>query len=171
VLSSLWRSLQQNKEPWSFQDPAVAIIVYLWQRTDSNHSTQSALRSDSESFLCNGRIMKTAFQETQLPLRHTARKIRHNLLHNARVVRGLVSYTLQSSSHTRGRAVKTVVRASSQSQSHIATDGRSVSQYDLVSSPICDFWSEIFFQSYCLVFLGHPLWREVRSVICQSLSL
>jgi hypothetical protein len=97
VLSSLWRSLQQNKETWSFQDPAVVIIVYLWQRTDSSHSKQSALHWEAEPFSCSSRIMKTAFQETQLPLWHTARKIRHNLLHNARVIRGLASYTLQSS--------------------------------------------------------------------------
>jgi hypothetical protein len=28
-----------------------------------------------------------------------------------------------------------------------------------------------FPQSYCLVFLGRPLWREVGSVMCQSLSM
>jgi hypothetical protein len=59
----------------------------------------------------------------------------------------------------------------SKSKSHCGW--RSASQYVLVSSPIWDFWPEIFFflQSYCLVFLGRPLWREVGSVICQSLSL
>jgi hypothetical protein len=28
-----------------------------------------------------------------------------------------------------------------------------------------------FFQSYCLVFWGRPLWREIGSVMCKSLSL
>jgi hypothetical protein len=55
----------------------------------------------------------------------------------------------------------------------------------LVSSPIWDFWPEIFFflfflsfffffflkKSYCPVIWGRPLWREVGPVIYQSLSI
>jgi hypothetical protein len=42
----------------------------------------------------------------------------------------------------------------------------------LVSSPIWDFWTEIFsFKVIVLSYLGRPLWREFGSVICQSLSL
>jgi hypothetical protein len=64
----------------------------------------------------------------------------------------------------------TKVPCISKSKSHY--DWRSVSQYVLVSSPIWDIWPEIPPPpSYCLVFLGRPLWREVGSVICQSLSL
>jgi hypothetical protein len=33
------------------------------------------------------------------------------------------------------------------------------------------FFFFFFFESYCLVIWGRPLWREVRSVICQSLSI
>jgi hypothetical protein len=64
-----------------------------------------------------------------------------------------------------------------QSESELLYNWQSVSQYVLVSSPIWDFWPEIFFfwggggGSYCLVIWGRPLWREVGSVICQSLSL
>jgi hypothetical protein len=37
---------------------------------------------------------------------------------------------------------------------------------------IWDFWPEIFFfKVTVLSFLGHPRWREVGSVMCQSLSL
>jgi hypothetical protein len=67
----------------------------------------------------------------------------------------------------------------SQSQSHTTTDGRSVSQS--VSQSVClgvetksgNFDERLFFfQNYCLVFFfGLPLWREVESVMCQSLSL
>jgi hypothetical protein len=58
----------------------------------------------------------------------------------------------------------------SKSKSHYdwRSVSHSVSQYVLVSSPIRDFWPGIFFQSYCFVYLGHPLWREVGTVICQS---
>jgi hypothetical protein len=59
----------------------------------------------------------------------------------------------------------------SKSESESQYDRQSVSQYVLVSSPIWNFWPKIFFRSYCLVFLGRPLWREVGSVICQSLLL
>jgi hypothetical protein len=60
----------------------------------------------------------------------------------------------------------------SQSQSHITTDGRSVCMsWRRAHSRTCD---KIFFfllQSYCLFSVGRPLWREVGSVICKSLSL
>jgi hypothetical protein len=64
-------------------------------------------------------------------------------------------------------------QSQSQSQSHIATDGQSVSQYVLVSSQNLGHLTRdlFFFQSHCLVFLGRPLWREVGSVMCHSLSL
>jgi hypothetical protein len=52
------------------------------------------------------------------------------------------------------------------------TVSQSVSQYVLVSSQIWDFWPELFFfKVTVLSFLGRPLWREVGSVMCQSLSL
>jgi hypothetical protein len=62
----------------------------------------------------------------------------------------------------------------SESESHYnwQSVSQSVSQYVLVPSPIWDFWPEIFFfESYCLVIWWRPLWREVGSVICQSLSI
>jgi hypothetical protein len=44
----------------------------------------------------------------------------------------------------------------------------SVSQYVKVLSPFWDLWPDIFcprvvFESYCLVSVGRPLWREVGS--------
>jgi hypothetical protein len=53
---------------------------------------------------------------------------------------------------------------------------RSVSHYAKVSSPFWDLWSDItfcpkvVFWNCCLVLLRRPLWREVGSVICLSLS-
>jgi hypothetical protein len=58
-------------------------------------------------------------------------------------------------------------------QSQIATDGQSVSM-SWCRAQIWDFWPDIFFffEIYSLIFLrGRPLWREVGSVMCQSLSL
>jgi hypothetical protein len=61
----------------------------------------------------------------------------------------------------------------SQSQSYFATDGQSVSQYVLVSSPFWDFWPEIFVvvESYSLVLFGAPSLMRGRvchlSVFCQ----
>jgi hypothetical protein len=57
------------------------------------------------------------------------------------------------------------------SQVKLLYNWRSVSQYVLVSSPIWDFWPEIyifFLKVTVLSYLGCPLWREVGSVICQS---
>jgi hypothetical protein len=60
----------------------------------------------------------------------------------------------------------------SKSKSKSRCDWRSVSQYVLVSSPNLRLLTrDLFFQSYCLVFLGIRLWREVGSVMCHSLSL
>jgi hypothetical protein len=62
-----------------------------------------------------------------------------------------------------------------QSQSHITTDGQSaiMSRYR-AHSGTCDqillSVRRLFSEICCLVFLGHPLWREVGSVICLSLS-
>jgi hypothetical protein len=62
----------------------------------------------------------------------------------------------------------------SQSQSHITTDG--VSHYVKVSSPsgTCDqillSVRRLFSEICCLVSMGRPIWREVGSVICLSLS-
>jgi hypothetical protein len=52
------------------------------------------------------------------------------------------------------------------SQSYIATDSRSVSQYVLVSSPIWGPWPDNYnlCDSYSLVLVGRPLWREDGSV-------
>jgi hypothetical protein len=50
------------------------------------------------------------------------------------------------------------------SQSHIATDGQSVSQSVFVSSPKY----LLLLDSYVLVFVGRPFWREDGSVFCQS---
>jgi hypothetical protein len=57
---------------------------------------------------------------------------------------------------------------SSQSQSHSATDGQSVSQWVFVSSPIWGSRQGIY---YCLTvtvlfYVGHPLWREDGPVFC-----
>jgi hypothetical protein len=58
------------------------------------------------------------------------------------------------------------VQCPSKSKSHC--DWWSVSQYVLVSSPNLGLLTRFFFQSYYLVFLGRPLWREVGSVMCVS---
>jgi hypothetical protein len=52
-----------------------------------------------------------------------------------------------------------------QSQSHIATDGQSVS---LGVEPHLSLMTRylLLFDSYVLVFLGRPLWREDGSVFC-----
>jgi hypothetical protein len=44
-------------------------------------------------------------------------------------------------------------------------------QAELIQPNLGPLTRDIFSQSYCLVFLGRPLWREVGSVICQSSSL
>jgi hypothetical protein len=57
-------------------------------------------------------------------------------------------------------------RGWSESQSHIATDGQSISLSVLVSSLIWGSWPDI---SYCLtvtVLFFRPLWREDGSVFC-----
>jgi hypothetical protein len=60
------------------------------------------------------------------------------------------------------------------SQSHIATDGRSVSQSVsqsvLVSSPHLGLMTGylLLFDSYSLVIVGRSLWREDGSVFCHS---
>jgi hypothetical protein len=61
----------------------------------------------------------------------------------------------------------------SQSQSHFTTDGQSVSQSVLVSSPVRGSWPDIYFyfESYCPVYMGRPLWREDGSVICLGQSV
>jgi hypothetical protein len=62
---------------------------------------------------------------------------------------------------------------SSQSQSHTATDGRSVSQSVLVPSPIWDSWPDIY---YCLIITFLFLWsalsdeRTGLSLICSGKS-
>jgi hypothetical protein len=55
---------------------------------------------------------------------------------------------------------------SAQSQSHIATDGRSVGQSVLVSSPHLGLMTRylLLFHSYSLVIVGRPLWREDGSL-------
>jgi hypothetical protein len=54
---------------------------------------------------------------------------------------------------------------------HVTTDGQPVSQSVLVSSPIWGSQPDVW---YCLTVTvlsgGSPLWREVGSVICHSLS-
>jgi hypothetical protein len=57
------------------------------------------------------------------------------------------------------------------SKSHC--DWRSVSQSVClgVEPKSGTFDQRFFFQSYCLVFLGRPLWREVGSVMCQSFGI
>jgi hypothetical protein len=59
--------------------------------------------------------------------------------------------------------------------SHTTTDGRSVSQYVKVSSPLvtrCYFLSEgCFLKVAVLSLIGRPLWWEVGSVICFSQSV
>jgi hypothetical protein len=61
-------------------------------------------------------------------------------------------------------------QSQSQSQSYITTDSQSVSKsWCRAQSGTFDQRSFFFFfESFCLVIWGRPLWREVRSVICQS---
>jgi hypothetical protein len=64
-------------------------------------------------------------------------------------------------------------QSQSQSQSHIATDGQSVSQsVSLGVEPHLGLKTRysVLFDSYGLVFffVGRPLWREDGSVFCQS---
>jgi hypothetical protein len=76
--------------------------------------------------------------------------------------------------HNCGGSTKEIVlsKSKSKSKSKSHCDWRSVSQYVLVSSPIWDFWPEIFFLKVTVLsFSGRPLWREVGSVMCQSLLL
>jgi hypothetical protein len=57
------------------------------------------------------------------------------------------------------------------SQSRLATDGRSVSQsVSLGVEPHLELMTRylLLFDSYGLVFVGRPLWREEESVFCQS---
>jgi hypothetical protein len=54
--------------------------------------------------------------------------------------------------HGKGYQLQTATQ--SQSQSHIATDGQSVSMS----------WSQVHSESCCVVSAGSPLWREVGSV-------
>jgi hypothetical protein len=65
-------------------------------------------------------------------------------------------------------------QSQSQSQSYITTDGQSVSQYVLLSSPIWDFWPETYFffpESYSIVLFGAPSLTRGRvchlSVFCH----
>jgi hypothetical protein len=61
--------------------------------------------------------------------------------------------------------------------SHVTTDGRSVSQYVKISSPLWDLWPDItscpkvVFWNLLSVSVRRPLWREVGSVICYSRSV
>jgi hypothetical protein len=59
------------------------------------------------------------------------------------------------------------------SQSHIATDGRSLSQSvsQSVSQSWCRAHDQIFmlFDSHGLVFVGRPLWREDGCLLSESL--
>jgi hypothetical protein len=65
-----------------------------------------------------------------------------------------------------------MLHSQSQSQSHITTDGQPVSiSWCRAQSGTFDQSFFFLLQSYCLVVLGRPLWREVGSVSCQSLSL
>jgi hypothetical protein len=64
----------------------------------------------------------------------------------------------------------------SQRQCHITTDGRSVSMsWYRTHSGICDQLllsvRRLLSESFCLVSVRCPLWREVGSVICQSQSV
>jgi hypothetical protein len=64
----------------------------------------------------------------------------------------------------------------SQSHSHFTADSQSVSQYVLVSSPICERLTTYVFLPfqvfgsgiYCPVSVGRPLWRDTGSVLCKS---
>jgi hypothetical protein len=80
----------------------------------------------------------------------------------------------QSTIEVQVAGIKSKLHSSQESESELLYNWRSVSQYVLVSSPIWDFWPEILF-FFCfslkvtvLSNLGRPLWREVGSVICQS---
>jgi hypothetical protein len=55
------------------------------------------------------------------------------------------------------------------SWSHITTDSRSVSmsRCQAHSGILLSVW-RLLSESYCHVSVGHPLWGEVRSVICHS---
>jgi hypothetical protein len=68
-----------------------------------------------------------------------------------------------------------LVSSQSQSQSYVTTDGQSVitSRYRAHSGTCDQIFIKVrrLFSEICrLVFLGRPLWREVGSVICLSLS-
>jgi hypothetical protein len=52
----------------------------------------------------------------------------------------------------------------SQSQSYIATDCRSISKFEPHLGHMTRYL--LLFDSYGLVFVGHPLWREDGSVFC-----
>jgi hypothetical protein len=57
------------------------------------------------------------------------------------------------------------------SRSYFTTDGQSVSQYVLASSPLWDLDQILILSKCCcLVSVGLPLWREVVSTSCQSPS-
>jgi hypothetical protein len=64
----------------------------------------------------------------------------------------------------------------SQSRSHVTTDGRSVSlsRYRTNSGTCDQIWLSVrrlSSENCCLVSVGRRLWREVRSVICHSQSI
>jgi hypothetical protein len=55
----------------------------------------------------------------------------------------------------------------SQSQSHVTTDGQSVC-LDVESILVLMTGCLLLFDGYWRVFVGRPPWREVGSVVCQS---
>jgi hypothetical protein len=79
----------------------------------------------------------------------------------------LLSYAPAGPCPVNGHYINVLTSSSqsqSQSQSHVTTDGQSVS---LALVTRCYILSE----SCCVVSVGPPLWREVESVSCQSLSV
>jgi hypothetical protein len=64
--------------------------------------------------------------------------------------------------------VQNWLSSQSQSQSHIATDGQSVSQSSLGVEPHLGLMTRylLLFDSYGLVFVGRPPWRKDGSVFC-----
>jgi hypothetical protein len=136
------------------------IFIFLWVPELSHASATTILGKLLHKYL-------KRFTPDWISLCHSRRLSPHKQLSNK-------SSHLQHLGTDRQKTLFTVVGviASSQSQSHITTDGQSVSMsWCEAHSGTFDQRRFFFFSSnYCLVFLGLTLWREVGSVICQSLS-